>query len=188
MKRVNASQEHSLCVQPCFLVGTYNEDGTPNFCPITWVSVTYGSGQYLLVVSMFGAKKTKENLARTRLLSANLVSTDMLALLDYFGSRSGKDGRKDEMPFDYEDGAALHVPALRLSRWVYECEVADQVRHGDTTTYFCAIKNVQLVEELRDAGLRDIDLTRLDPVIYSGMYHSIAKCLGKIGDFYKAAS
>ena len=29
----------------------------------------------------------------------------------------------------------------------------------------------------------DIDLTRLDPVIYSGMYHSIGKLLGKIGDF-----
>ena len=29
----------------------------------------------------------------------------------------------------------------------------------------------------------DIDLTQLDPVIYSGMYHSIGKLLGKIGDF-----
>ena len=29
----------------------------------------------------------------------------------------------------------------------------------------------------------DIDLTVLDPVIYSGKYHSIGKTLGKIGDF-----
>ena len=28
-----------------------------------------------------------------------------------------------------------------------------------------------------------IDLTKLDPVIYSGMYHSIGRQLGKTGDF-----
>ena len=187
MKRVNSSKEHSLCVQPCFLIGTYSEDDTPNFCPITWVSVTNDGERYLLVISMNGAKKTKDNVARTNLLSANLVSTDMLELLDYFGSRSGKGGRKNDIPFDYENGASLHVPTLNLSRWVYECEVADTVRKGDTITYFCEIKNVQYVEEFQNAdGLRGIDLTVLEPVVYSGMYHSIDKCLGGIGDFYKA--
>ncbi len=29
-----------MCVQPAFIVGTNNEDGTYNFAPITWVSVT----------------------------------------------------------------------------------------------------------------------------------------------------
>ena len=29
----------------------------------------------------------------------------------------------------------------------------------------------------------DVDLTALDPVIYSGRYHSFGKMLGKIGDF-----
>ena len=37
------------------------------------------------------------------------------------------------------------------------------------------------------SGLRedtfDVDLTKLDPVVYSGMYHSIGKLLGRIGDF-----
>jgi flavin reductase (DIM6/NTAB) family NADH-FMN oxidoreductase RutF len=187
MKRVNSSKEHSLCVQPCFLIGTYNEDETPNFCPITWVSVTYDNNQYLLVISMNGGKKTKDNIARTNLLSANLVSTDMLELLDYFGSRSGKDKPKNEMTFEYEDGAALHVPTLNLSRWVYECEIDSTVQKGDTTTYFCKMKNVQYDEELKDIdGLMDIDLTVLEPVVYSGMYHSIGECLGRIGDFYKS--
>ena len=29
----------------------------------------------------------------------------------------------------------------------------------------------------------DVDLTVLDPVIYSGKYHSLGKLLGNIGDF-----
>lgn len=186
MKRINSTSEHSLCVQPCFLIGTYNEDGTPNFCPITWVSVTHDGEQYLLLISMNGGKKTKENIAGTNMLSANLVSTDMLELLDYFGSRSGKDGHKNDIPFDCEAGTVLHVPTLNQSRWVYECEIESTVQKGDTTTYFCKIKNVQFVEELKAKdGLRGIDLTMLDPVVYSGMYHSIDKCLGGTGDFYK---
>ena len=29
----------------------------------------------------------------------------------------------------------------------------------------------------------DVDLTLLDPVIYSGKYHSLGKLLGNIGDY-----
>jgi flavin reductase (DIM6/NTAB) family NADH-FMN oxidoreductase RutF len=165
-------------------MGTYNEDDTVNFAPITWVGVTWDKDQHLLVISMFGTKRTKENLARDGMLSANLVSTDMLELLDYFGSCSGKDGQKNAIPFEFEEGRALHVPTLNQSRWVYECKVAKTVRTGDSDTYFCKIKNVQHMEELLDRG--GIDLTLLEPVVYSGMYHSVGECLGNIGDFYKA--
>ena len=184
MDRVDSRKEHSLCVQPTFLIGTYNEDDIPNFCPITWISVTNDSNNYLLVVSMNGSKRTKENISRTGLFSANLVSIDMLALLDYFGSRSGKNGQKNEVEYKYQDGHVLHVPTLDESRWVYECRVINTVQNGETTTYFCKMENVQIIEKLQNAnGLWGIDLTYLDPVIYSGMYHSIEKCLGKIGDF-----
>jgi len=172
-----------LCVQPAFLIGTYNEDDIANFCPITWVSCTWDTDHLLLIISMNGSKKTKDNIARTGLLSANLVSTDMLELLDYFGSCSGKDGQKNGIPFDCEDGSVLHVPTLNLSKWVYECEVANTVQTGDSTTYFCRIKNIQHIEELRNT---EINLIALDPVVYSGGYYSIGDYLGKIGDFCKA--
>jgi len=38
-------------------------------------------------------------------------------------------------------------------------------------------------EELSCADIFDVDLTKLDPVVYSGRYHSIGKMLGEIGDF-----
>ena len=33
----------------------------------------------------------------------------------------------------------------------------------------------------------DVDLTVLDPVIYSGKYHSLGKLLGGIGDFLESS-
>lgn len=91
-KRKSVGSNQSMCVQPTFLIGTYDEDGNADFAPITWLSVTCEEDRYLLVVSMFGTKKTKMNVRKTGRLSANLVSTDMLPLVDYFGSVSGHKG------------------------------------------------------------------------------------------------
>ncbi len=184
MKRKSVGPSLSMVVQPAFIIGTNNEDGSCNFAPITWVSVTcQGGDDYLLVVSMFGTKATKQNVIRTGLLSVNLVSTDMLPLMDYFGSRSAKNGKKDGAAYSVSRGEKLNVPILDESRWVYECEVIQSVETGASTTFFCRIRNIQIDEKLNIADPFSVDLTKLDPVIYSGMYHSIGKLLGAIGDF-----
>ena len=69
------------------------------------------------------------------------------------------------------------------SRWVYECEVVRTLETGDSTTFFCAIRNIQMDERLECRDTFDVDLTVLDPVIYSGKYHSLGKVLGEIGEF-----
>lgn len=186
VKRRSAGTDFSMCVQPAFIIGTNNEDGTHNFAPITWVSVTNEKdNDYLLTVSMFGTKTTKQNVVRTGVLSVNLVSTDMLELMDYFGTHRAKDGKKDGMAYGVGRGEVVDVPVLDASRWVYECEAVRSVQTGESTTFFCRIKNVQIDESVECKDTFDIDLTKLDPVIYSGMYHSIGKRLGKIGDFSK---
>lgn len=183
-KRRSVDPVYSMCVQPSFIIGTNNEDGSANFAPITWVSVTCAqSGGYMLVVSMFGTKRTKQNVLRTGMFSANLVSTDMLPLMDYFGSRHAKDGKKDGVAYRTVRGEVLDVPVLDESRWVYECEVARTVETGESTTFFCPVRNIQMDERLTCRDTFDIDLTVLDPVIYSGKYHSLGKLLGDIGDF-----
>ena len=173
-----------MCVQPAFIIGTNNEDGTYNFAPITWVSVTSEKeDDYLLTVSMSGTKRTKQNVIRTGILSVNLVSTDMLELMDYFGTHHAKDGKKDGISYGVCRGDVVDVPILDASRWVYECEVVRSVETGESTTFFCRIKNIQIDVQLEYVNTFDVNLTKLEPVIYSGMYHSIGKLLGKIGDF-----
>ena len=69
MKRKSVKPNYSMCVQPAFIIGTNNEDGSENFAPITWVSATCEEGdEYMLVISMFGTKRTKQNVIRTGLL------------------------------------------------------------------------------------------------------------------------
>ena len=188
MKRRSVGTKYSMCVQPSFIIGTYNADGSYNFAPITWVSATCeNSDEYLLVISMFGSKMTKQNVIRNGKFSANLVNTSMLPLMDYFGSKHAKDGNKDEVKYGVGFGEVLEVPTLDDSPWVYECEVAKSVETGDSTTFFCHIRNVQIDENITCENTFDVDLSMFDPVIYSGRYHSLGKMLGKIGDFKSKA-
>lgn len=184
VRRKSIGTHFSMCVQPAFIIGTNNEDGTHNFAPITWVSVTNEKeNDYLLTISMFGTKRTKQNVLRTGNLSVNLVSTDMLELMDYFGTHHAEDGKKDGISYAVSRGDVVDVPILDASRWIYECEVAKSVETGESTTFFCRIRNIQVDEQLECRDTFDVDLTRLEPVIYSGKYHCIGKLLGEIGDF-----
>ena len=80
-KRRSVAPIYSMCVQPAFIIGTNNEDGTANFAPITWVSVTQEKDEeYMLVISLFGTKRPKENVQRTGSFSAdNIISSFMIA-------------------------------------------------------------------------------------------------------------
>ena len=66
--------------------------------------------------------------------------------MDYCGTRSAKNGLKNDLPYAVGKGEALDVPVLDASRWVYECEVAQSVEIGLSTTFFCRIRNVQMDE------------------------------------------
>lgn len=186
MKKKSIGAHLSMCVQPTFIIGTYNEDGTPDFAPITWISVTCEKDtDYFIVVSMYGTKKTKQNTMRSKQLSINLASCDMLELVDYFGHTSGKKGIKNALQYKYEKATSVEAPILDLSPWAYECEVAKCVNTGESDTFFCRIKNVQIDETIEFNESGDIDLVAFNPIVYSGQFFSIGKKLGNIGDTYK---
>jgi len=182
-KRKSIGNQHSMVVQPSFIIGTYNESGAANFAPITWVSVTWNTDHYMLVISMNGTKQTKKNAECNKALTANLVSTDMLELMDYLGTSSGKDAQKDALPYAHAKATTVNAPALDASKWVYECEVSQIVKTGDTSTYFCKIIDVQIDEKIDVAA--GYGLPDFDPVIYSGNYYRIGEKLGTIGEVYK---
>ena len=185
MKRKSIGARHEMIVQPTFIIGTFNQDGTPDFAPITWVSKTCEEGDTcLIVISMYGTKRTKQNVLRTGQLTVNLATTGMLPLVDYFGQTSGKEGLKAALPYAWGRALRVEAPTLDESPWVCECQVASQVATGESDTFFCRIRDVQVDEEIDVEGW-GVDLTAFDPVIYSGYYHSLGKYLGAIGDFYQ---
>jgi flavin reductase (DIM6/NTAB) family NADH-FMN oxidoreductase RutF len=177
-----------FCPQPIFLIGTYNEDGSPNFAPISWVSATWPV-EMTLVISMHSKKATKNNIFRTGVFSANLSNSGMIGLIDYFGSVSGLDGAKNAMAFEYENGLALDVPTLKASKWVYECRVTKTLELGESHTFFADVCRAEIDETLAGMDLNMVDLVKLDPVLWAACnYFTVGRRLGAMGDFLPAAA
>lgn len=60
-----------------FLISTNNEDGSKNFAPISWISFTCGE-TCCLVISCGGDKQTIRNIEREGVLSATVLTLDLL--------------------------------------------------------------------------------------------------------------
>ena len=170
--------------QQVFLIGTYDEDGSARFAPISWVSFTWGP-PCCLVISINGLtrkKQTSENIQRTGLLSATIVTPDLLPFAEQHNKGTYREGVL--IPQEIEPGHVLQVPLLKDAKWSYECEVIKTVTIGECDTHFAAYSQVNVREDIQ--RLDFVDLRQINPVIYSPEhYFTVGEHLGKIGDYAK---
>ncbi|TGA95820.1 hypothetical protein E4665_17365 [Sporolactobacillus shoreae] len=97
MQKRSLAPQRGFFPQPSYLIGTYKEDGSPNFALITWVTFCSVNPPMLMFASR-GKKLTRELVEKNGIFSANLVSTDMMYMADYFGNTSGyKKNKCDEI-------------------------------------------------------------------------------------------
>lgn len=179
--------ENSACffTQQLFLIGTFDADGATHFAPFSWVSFSGGPPK-CLVLSINNnerKKQTAQNIERDGVFSATVVTPELLP----FAEQRNMATRGIVMPPSraMEAGRVLQVPLLTGAVWSYECEAVQQVRLGGTDTYFGALRQVNVREDI--AALDFIDLRAIDPVLYSpGQYFTVGRHIGKIGDFAEA--
>jgi len=163
----------TITPRPVWIVGTCNENGTPNFSTITCVSNTPGPPE-TIILSMI-AKQTIANIQRTGEFSVHLANTEMAALADYVGSVTGVDGMKDAMPYDFAWGEKARVPVLGASPCVVECKVSHTHEVGEFQTFFGEVLNLHLDEKLNPPmdsrevmmeWFQELDVRKVDPLVY----------------------
>lgn len=75
MDKISISPDWVFSPQPMYIIGTKNEDGTPNFCIITWLGFSFDNGPHLMM-TVGGTKLTKTNILREKKFSANMITED----------------------------------------------------------------------------------------------------------------
>ncbi len=169
--------------QPMYMIGTNNEDGTPNFCIITWIGFSADDGPCLMM-TIGGTKLTKTNILREGRFSANMVTEDTLWLADYFGTTRGEDRAKTDVAYTILRGHKVDVPVIQESHWIYECEVDRHIPLEGADLFIAKIRNIQIDRQYQDMDMEKIDLTRIRPGIYSPYgYFSIGEKLGEPGQW-----
>ena len=183
MNKISMKPDWVFSPQPMYMIGTKNEDGTPNFCIITWLGFSYDSVPHLMM-SMGGSKRTKTNILRERKFSANMITEDNLWLADYFGCTSADERKKNDVPYTYCWGKQVDVPVLDVSHWVYECSVDRVIELDGAHLFLAEIKNIQIDEAYSDMDMKKIDLCKIKPAVYGPyQYFSIGKKLGEMGEW-----
>jgi flavin reductase (DIM6/NTAB) family NADH-FMN oxidoreductase RutF len=169
--------------QQVFLVGTYDENDTAHFAPFSWISYTCGRPA-CLIISIRGDKNTKHNIARTNLLSATVLTPDLIPFAECCNRATMNPALCEKVRPAFVKGSVLDVPLIEKAVWSYECRVINTVQIGETHTYFAEIAEINVAPEIQKLDF--IDLREINPVIYAHFnYFSIGGHLGKIGDFSK---
>ena len=169
--------------QPMYMIGTNNEDGTPNFCIITWLGFSGDDGPCMMMC-IGGTKLTKTNILREGRFSANMITEDTLWLADYFGTTRGEERAKSDIPYTLLRGHVTDVPIVGESQWIYECEVKRHLPLDGADLFVARVTNIQIDERYRDMDMEMIDLARIRPAIYSPyQYFSIGDKLGEMGEW-----
>lgn len=174
-------KDPAFFAQQVMLIGTYDPDGKERFAPVSWVSYTWGPPP-CLVVSIWGVKRTKDNIARTGVFSATVVTPDLLPMIEQFNRGTYQKEKFEKLAYTVQNGKMLDVPLLVGTVYSFECKVLKTADVGETMTYFGEIEQVNQSDEIK--AMPFFDLRTINPVLYSpDNYFTVGEHLGKIGDF-----
>ncbi len=150
---------------------------------VNWLAVGHTGiiGHDRILVSMSKSHYSNQGIRKSKKLSINLVSREMLPKADYVGSVSGASVDKSGV-FEYhwgENGS----PVIDDSPLTMECDVADIYETESFDLFICSVANTYAAPDVLDAEGR-LDYTRLKPVLFEFPTYSylatgevIGKCL-----------
>ena len=168
--KVSIGADNAWCPRPLYLFGTFKEDGTPDFGLFCWFS--YAWTDKLAAIACIGENKlTLDRIRAGKVFSANLVTGATLPLADYFGSVSGYDPEKMNIPLHWEKGEKLNVPILTDCPVNFELEVRELIPLNDegSTVIISDIRNTLIDPMLANDSIpTDERLRRMNPVTTAG--------------------
>lgn len=177
MEKQNLGSLLALYPKPMTVVGAEVE-GRVNWLVVGHTGII---GHDRILVSMNKNHYTNRGIRKSKKLSINLVSRDMLPKADYVGSVSGASVDKSGV-FDFHWGAN-GTPVIDASPLTMECDVVDIYETEGFDNFICSVANTYAAPEVLD-GNGKLDYTRLKPVLFEFPTYSyiatgeiIGKCL-----------
>lgn len=168
--------------QPVLILGTYNNDGTPNAMNAAW------GGQWdskEIMISM-GSHATTENLARCQDFTVAFATRDTMVASDFVGIVSAKDDAEKMKKTGWTAVKAENVNAPVFTEFpmTLECRIIRKIDETKEGCYIIAeIINI-LVDEayLGEDGKPDVEKMQL--ITYEPVHHGYHVIGGRIGSAF----
>ena len=165
---------------PVFIIGTYNEDGTPNAMNAAWGGI---SEETEITICVDDSHKTAENLLARMAFTVSMATAQQMTACDYVGIVSGnKEPEKfARAGFHATKSEFVDAPLIDELPMALECEVISY--DPETCRLVGRIVNVCVEESvLGDNG--KVDVQKLQPITYDPMNHHYLVLGEKVGQAF----
>lgn len=158
--RKNFGPQTWLYPMPVLIIGTYDDDGTPNAMNAAWGGIC---GENRIMFEL-GSHRTTDNILRTRAFTVAAGTAEYVTECDYVGVVSGRDV-KDKLAragFTSVKSEFVNAPVINELPLTLECELDGEPENGRFTG---KILNVSADEKfLGGDGMPD--LSKFTPIIF----------------------
>ena len=168
--------------QPVLIIGTYNNDGTPNAMNAAW------AGQWdakEIMISM-GSHATTENLARCNEFTVAFATKDTMVASDFVGIASAKN---DPLKFQKTGWTAIksenvNAPVFTDFPMTMECRILRKIDESEEGYYIVAeIVNI-LVDEKYVSEDGKPDVEKMELITYEPIHHGYVTLGERVGNAF----
>ncbi len=170
-----------LYPMPVLIIGTYNEDGTPNAMNAAWGGITE---EKEITICVDSGHKTAKNLMTRKAFTVSVGTADYLQTCDYVGIVSGNREPKklEKAGFHTTKSELVDAPLIDELPVAMECKVLSY--DEESCRLVGEIVNVSADEKvLNEAG--KVDPVKLKPITYDPMNHHYLVLGEKVGNAFE---
>ena len=175
-------QKPWMLPQPVLIIGTYNQDGTPNAMNAAW------GGQWdakEIMISM-GVHATTENLARCPEFTIAFATKDTLVASDFVGIVSAKNDPEKMQKTGWTALKSEHVnaPVFTDFPMTMECRILRKIDESEEGYYIVAeIVNILVDEKyIGDDGKPDV--AKMGLITYEPIHHGYVALGERVGNAF----
>ena len=157
----NFGKKNWMFPMPVLMIGTYNEDGTPNMMNAAWGGVTLEDE---ITICIDTAHRTWANIAARKAFTVAFGTVDTVRACDYLGLVSGNDAsdKVAKSGFNASKSEFVDAPVMAELPLVLECELVSMNEDNCNVVgriLNCAVEEAALTDGKPDAA-------KMKPICY----------------------
>ena len=175
--RKNFGAKAILYPMPVFIIGTYNEDGTPNAMNAAWGGVTE---EAQLTICVEAGHKTAANLLARKAFTVSMGTAAYVKACDYVGIVSGnkEPDKFAKAGFHATPSPFVDAPLIDELPMTLECEMISY--DPEACRLVGRVINVSVEEAYLDAKGK-VDVAKLAPITFDPVHHHYLVLGEKVG-------
>ena len=177
--RKNFGPKSWLYPMPVLIVGSYDEQGTPNAMNAAWGGI-YDTN--LVMVCLADDHKTTDNIKKSGAFTLSFATSDTVAPCDYVGIVSANDvpNKFERAGFHATKRDFVNAPLIDELPMAVECKL---LKFNEDGICIGEIVNISADESVLDEKGR-VDAKKLDPIIYDSCSHAYWSFGEKVGQAF----